>query len=307
MTPQQQLVELKARLEAAKGTPAEATFKKIIQELEQKIAEQTNLEQQIATETPKENEGAEQPSQETEGTEELSKERKGTEEPPKETEEKAETETPFFQGMGVIYGTVSATEMGYSVTLAEGDYEFGLALSKKQQRLTKFILDKPMNLRVYPQVRYVKGDRENYSLYFKLVSWEEGEKADEAGQFILKGIWQFIPQYKRPVISIYRNQKRSEMDRCKASHIPTIWRDSAVRPFKFNPKAKEQGDRYFCQVQTKFIPKLKAFGVDQVLDEPTKKIPRYMKPVKVNPNQQQEESPKKESPSPKIENNKADS
>ncbi|MFW6360066.1 MAG: hypothetical protein ACOC0N_12745 [Chroococcales cyanobacterium] len=278
---QQQLVELKSRLEAAKGTPAEATFKKIIQELEQQIAAQLQLEQQITTELSKHSEVTEENPQGSDATEENASESEATE----------ETEKLFFQGIGVIYGTVTAKEDGYTVTLTEGNYEFGLALTGKQKRLAHLIEDKPINLRVYPQVKYTKGDRENYSLYFKLVGWEEGEKTDEAGQFILRGIWQFIPQYKRPVMSIYRNQKRGEMDRCKASHLPTIWRDSSIKPFKFNPKAKEQGDRYFCEVQAKFIPKLKAFGVEKLLGEPTLKIPRYIKPVKVMPNQKQAESP----------------
>lgn len=217
-------------------------------------------------------------------------------------EESQEKNSHFFQGIGMIYGAIAAKEDGFVVRLENGQ-EFGLAIARRHRLIQEHIVDKPMNLRVYPQVRYTKGDRENYNLYFKLVSWEEGAKSPEAGQFILRGLWQFIPQYKRPVISVYRNEKRGEMDRCKSSHIPTIWKDSTVRPFKFNPKAKEQGDRYFCEFKAKFIPRLKAFGVDEAIEEPTKKIPRYIKPIRVAPGDANKPQAKKEKPLKKEKKN----
>ena len=64
----------------------------------------------------------------------------------------------------------------------------------------------------------------------------------------------------------------------KASHIPLLWRDAPVRPFKFNPKAgKDQGNPSFISVLAKFIPSRDAWGFSEALAEHREKAPRFLK------------------------------
>ena len=59
-------------------------------------------------------------------------------------------------------------------------------------------------------------------------------------------------------------------------------REDEAKPFRFNPKiAKEDlPPRWFVQGNFKFIPSRNCWGWDKDLEPPTKKIPRYKKPIK---------------------------
>ncbi len=64
----------------------------------------------------------------------------------------------------------------------------------------------------------------------------------------------------------------------KASHIPVLWKDSPVRPFRFNPKAgKDQGHPFFVQIKAVFLPHRDAFGFVEQLGEPIEQAPLFMK------------------------------
>jgi hypothetical protein len=266
-----QIADLKKRIEEAQGTPAEATFKDILADLEKQIEENP---QENSTQTPVMATTSAQTSDQT------------TEINPEETTENEDKKDPakskaklFFQAVGQLRGLIQPKEDESGWYVQQGQNQYDLVLSKKLQYVVHFVEGKELTLTVYPQIRYEKGDREFCKIYFKLVGWTE-ERSPNEGLFTLKGIWQFIPQYKRPVISIYRNQKQWDGDRCKASHVPVLWKDSPVKPFKFNPKSDTQGDKYFAQVQTKFIPRLNTFGVVEEIGESTLKVPKYIKPVK---------------------------
>lgn len=322
MSIQDQIATIKERLKAAKGTPAAATFQKVLEDLEKKLkeSEQSDKEAQTAEKTPSktENKAAKEtkktkakksapPSEapESESAPE-SLEMQSTEaSEASEEHQEPEIAPSFFQAIGNIKGLVIKKEDDTGWILKIDQNEYDLVVSKKLRRIIKFVEGQETTLLVYPQVRYEKGDRENCKIYFKLVAWEEDNKVNNP-LFQIRGIWQFIPQYKRPVISIYRNQKRSDSDRCKASHIPVLWKDSEIRPFKFNPKIKdkkEQADKYFVEVTAKFIPRLNTFGVVEVIGEPTKKLPRYIRPVKLIPEGEAEQQPpveRKESSNPEA-------
>lgn len=122
-------------------------------------------------------------------------------------------------------------------------------------------------------------------VYFQVAAWEtENPWVEQPGQFRLKGIWQFVPQVRTPVISIYRNYNAQDpKGKFKAAHIPVLMRrDDDSAPFRFNPKiAKEDlSPRWFIQGLFKFLPSRDSFGFSEDLEPPTQEIPWYKKPRK---------------------------
>jgi hypothetical protein len=201
-----------------------------------------------------------------------------------EQPEKTEKAKLFFQGVGVIKGLIQSAEEGkYQVKIGDNVYPL---MGKKLLLKRALALETELYLRVYPKAWYpLKGDRMTVNLGFQLVAFQtELREADTLNIFILRGLWQFIPQYKRPVLSIYRNERLGDWDKCKSNHLPLLWQDSPVKPFYFNPKAPKEEDkkpeRYFCQLEARFIPAKNCFGFVTLLDEPTLRTPKYLKPIR---------------------------
>ncbi|MHC5721725.1 MAG: hypothetical protein ACYTX0_59345, partial [Nostoc sp.] len=97
--------------------------------------------------------------------------------------------------------------------------------------------------------------------------------------FRLTGLWQFIPACQTPCISVFRNFtaerldyiKQTETSRkvrfMKASHIPLLWKDAIVPPFRFNPllPKEERGKPSFVEVKAKFLPHRNVFAFESLL------------------------------------------
>jgi hypothetical protein len=67
----------------------------------------------------------------------------------------------------------------------------------------------------------------------------------------------------------------------KASHLPLLWKDAPVRPFRFNPKAThDQGHPAFVEIKAKFLPARDVFGFVEQLAEPTETAPKFLKASK---------------------------
>ncbi|MGB5714359.1 MAG: hypothetical protein WBM44_26035, partial [Waterburya sp.] len=146
---------------------------------------------------------------------------------------------------------------------------------------------KPIFLRVYPQATFDQSDAEPI-LSFSLVNFSlNADKLKNYPQgFILRGIWQYIPNSPSPVITIYRNRdqlgyfKRLNKSRkfsfAQPRHLPVVW-DATVEPFKYNPTGEksEQMPRYFVEVRAIFKDGL--YVVEEMLGEPTRKIPKFIK------------------------------
>ena len=105
---------------------------------------------------------------------------------------------------------------------------------------------------VYPFLMFIP--RKPPLLRFELVSWQNSPyEGKEENEFILRGLWQFIPQNRRPIITVMRNWREKDErddllkkgDQFKPAHIPILWKDSPVPPYRFNPKAEQQPDRNF--------------------------------------------------------------
>lgn len=194
-------------------------------------------------------------------------------------------EKPKFQGIGTLFGKVyQDEEQGFFIKLGQNEYRLYILKNRYRSWLLqmKNAPDTPLYLRVYPKYRIIP--RKPPEVYFQVVAWVEENQWEEPGMFVFRGIWQFIPQIRTPVISVYRNYEADDpTEKFKAVHLPILMRrEDDTRPFKFNPKIpKEQlPKRWFIQAEFKFIPSRDCWGWVKDVDQPTDHIPRYRKPVK---------------------------
>jgi hypothetical protein len=65
----------------------------------------------------------------------------------------------------------------------------------------------------------------------------------------------------------------------KGQHIPLLWKDAPVPPFRFNPKLQkeEQSKRYFVSIKARFLTDRDVFGFDSLLALPTENVPLFFK------------------------------
>ncbi|GBF80819.1 hypothetical protein [Aphanothece sacrum] len=195
---------------------------------------------------------------------------------------------PFFRAIGTLKGKIEKDE----------EKKFWLCLGQNKYRLFipgyKYLAwlkeheNKPDSspfLRVYPKYRIIP--RKPPEIYFQVVAWAEENIWSEPGIFTLQGVWQFIPQLRTPVISVYRNKDAVDpIGKFSAAHIPVLMRrEDDTRPFKFNPKIPKEDlpPRWFIQSVFKFIPSRECWGWVEDIEPPTQRIPRYQKPIKEAP------------------------
>ncbi len=201
-------------------------------------------------------------------------------------EAEADIDKPIFQAIGTLQGKAQKDDEGnFFIRLAGKRYDlyFGGYRYQAWLKQAEAHPDQTLFFRVYPKCLMIP--RKSPKIYFQVAAWEtENPWDEEAGQFRFKGIWQFVPQVRTPVISIYRNKDAEDpKGKFKAAHIPVLMRrDDESAPFRFNPKiAKEDlPPRWFVQGLFKFIPSRDSFGFSEDLEPPTKKIPYYKRPIK---------------------------
>lgn len=223
-----------------------------------------------------------------------------------ESEPEEENSGPIFQAIGIIAGEVNFDEETVATVTVSGQtypllYKPHLKVAMVALRLE--IEKTGANLHrliVYPKVTHFPQPNKPYQLAFQLVGFEKEDSPSAIGdelepfEFRLCGLWQFIPVCRVPVISVFRNfdkerlQKLKETDTAKkvrfmkASHIPVMWKDSPIKPFRFNPKLEkeEQGNPLFFQIKAKFIPQKNGFEFLALLAPPLEKPPRFLKASK---------------------------
>ena len=227
-----------------------------------------------------------------------------------DTSTSTEIESPaaIFQAVGVITGSVNFTTDGQS-TVTIGSYEYPLYYSKRQWDVLNALKKEIENtgnhnqrLVVYPKAIHFPRFEQPHRIAFQLVGFDRGRKLDAVSgeledlEFKLSGLWQFIPVCSTPCISVFRNFsnerlefiKQSEPARkvkfMKASHIPLLWKDAPVRPFRFNPKVakEEQGRAAFVTIKAKFLPGRDVFGFVALTALPQEAAPRYLKASKTD-------------------------
>ncbi len=221
--------------------------------------------------------------------------------------EDAPSNNPVFQAIGVIQGEVNLGEDGTNtVTIKGKKYRLKYASEKRKTLFAlKLEIKRTGNnfqrLIVYPRVVHFPRRDQPQAIYFELVGFS-GSSVQSKGiindlndlEFKLSGLWQFIPVCRVPCISVFRNFSESrklfikeaeplvKVRFMKAAHLPLLWKDSPVIPFRFNPKLgkEEQGRTMFVQVKAKFIPQRDTFGFVEQLAEPLEESPRFLKASK---------------------------
>jgi hypothetical protein len=212
-------------------------------------------------------------------------------------------EGAFFQAVGIIQGDVTSDGDKTFVTIGEKSYGLYYASTHKMayEALKKEILSSGITqqkLIVYPRITHYPGGKQPYRLAFQLAGFL-GKEATvdglssvlEDSEFKLSGLWQFIPVCRVPCISVFKNFNKERLEfiksapldkkvnYMKASHIPVMWRDAPVSPFRFNPKLDKeaQGKASFVQIKARFNSERDNFEFVSLLGVPTDSPPNYLK------------------------------
>jgi hypothetical protein len=227
-------------------------------------------------------------------------------EPNSETATEAESNSgAIFQAIGVIVGEVNFHEDGKS-TVTIGQNEYHLYYIPKKQRVFTALKKEieatgnhTQRLVVYPKVTHLPRKEQPHQVAFQLVGFDKGREEEGVSEelsdneFKFSGLWQFIPVCPTPCISVFRNFtnerleyiKQAELAKkvkfMKASHLPILWKDSLVKPFRFNPKAEsDQGRPAFVSLKAKFLPTRNVFGFVALLALPQETAPKFLKASK---------------------------
>ena len=226
------------------------------------------------------------------------------------------TEGLLFQAIGIIRGEVNfSADAPATVILNQKPYRLypsrnPFAFKGLRQEIEK-TGQHTQRLIVYPKVNHFPKRDQPHQLSFQLVGFDLGRDTSgvsaalEDNQFKLAGLWQFIPVCRPPCLSVFRNfdpkllKHVHQMDNpankvrtLKASHIPLLWKDSPVRPFRFNPKGgKEQGLPPFVSIKAVFLPHRDAFGFVELLSKPQEQAPKFLKARKEDKAQVQKSFP----------------
>jgi hypothetical protein len=212
-------------------------------------------------------------------------------------------EGALFQAVGIICGEITTDGDKTFVTIGEKSYALYYASTHKRayEALKKEITCTGITqqkLIVYPRITHFPGGKQPYRLEFQLagfvghsVSGGGIESVLQENEFKICGLWQFIPVCRVPCISVFKNfnQQRLEyiksapLDKkvnfMKASHIPVLWRDSPVSPFRFNKNLDKetQGKASFVQLKARFNSANDNFEFVELLGTPSESPPNYLK------------------------------
>ncbi|HEY9650277.1 MAG TPA: hypothetical protein V6C95_06415 [Coleofasciculaceae cyanobacterium] len=226
-----------------------------------------------------------------------------TEEPVPDPIASSSEPVAFFQAVGIIKGDITFDEDKTFVTIGEQQYGLYYAsIHKRAYDALKLEIENTgvtqQRLIVYPRITHYPGGKQPYRLGFQLAGFV-GHDASGQGlptilddlEFKISGLWQFIPVCRMPCISVFKNFnhqrleyiKSAPLDKkvnfMKASHIPVMWRDAPVPPFRFNPKLDKetQGKASFVQIKARFNSARNNFEFVELLATPRLEPPSYLK------------------------------
>ena len=217
------------------------------------------------------------------------------------------TKPAIFQAVGILKGIPCLEDGELFVKIDEHKYrvEKKVEASRRQINLLKSKLDenglREMLLRVYPNVSYNPKNKTPNHLFRLIRSYVYEEQHDQYTEgFTIRGIWRHIPHGDNNVITIYRNIARlesfkqlprnSKKSYAQAQDLPVIWENAPVEPFVYHPERadSEQMPCYFVQVKAAFKGGL--YVVEEMLEEPTLDIPKYIRRLRKNPKPRQSSS-----------------
>jgi hypothetical protein len=212
-------------------------------------------------------------------------------------------EGTFFQAVGIIQADVTSDGDKTFVTIGDKSYGLYYASTHKMayEALKKEISSTGITqqkLIVYPRITHYPGGKQPYRLAFQLAGFL-GKEATVDGlfsvledkEFKISGLWQFIPVCRVPCISVFKNFNKERLEfiksapldkkvnYMKASHLPVVWRDTPVPPFRFNPKleSETQGKAFFVQIKARFNSERDNFEFVSLLGIPSESPPNYLK------------------------------
>lgn len=249
---QKQIKDIENKLITLKGTPAEATLKKVLSQLKSKLP------------------------------------------PVKHSVKPAETSS-YFQAIGWIKASVIETKNGNKIDkklIFMGKEYKCRYLTKRcggfvnsNSIFSKYIANKgELILGVYPRWTHFPSRDKEAQLTFDIFSWNNIPSNRKLNLFYVSGIWQFIPVCRQPVLSVYRNKARYNEDKLKVDHCPVFWKNAPHKPFRYNPKLKNNvsSERFFVNTICTFDPSRNQLYVKEYSSLSTT-IPSFKKPKKLPP------------------------
>src|SRR4028118_694996 len=226
-----------------------------------------------------------------------------------------ENQDAIFQAIGIIAGEVAFSGKKTSIIIADKQYPlFYSSTRKKAFEALKIHINSTgqsrQRLIVYPKVIHFPKPEQPYQIGFQFVGFvsdnvtqvEETTQRPSStisndfqdGEFKLSGLWQFVPICQTPCITIQKNFSDSRLkfikeatleqkvNFLKASHIPLIWKNPPVKPFRFNPELEkeQQGNASFVEIKATFLPLQDVFEFSSLCSRPSQKPPKSLKASK---------------------------
>jgi hypothetical protein len=195
----------------------------------------------------------------------------------------------FFQAIGVLSGKL-IFDAGFKIELAGKRYNVRF----KKDTLMYFVkLGEVGRFAVYPKITHFPKPDVLATIWFEIVAVvNDGENSSgifeklQDNEFLLRGLWQFIPVCRTPVISVLYNYnddllaKIARLDtaakckKLKAQHLPLVWKPPIVPAFRYKKDSETQDDKYFISVKAKLDIKCGEFIFDSLIGIPTTEVPK---------------------------------
>lgn len=192
----------------------------------------------------------------------------------------------YFQAFGVLKSKVIERNDSFFVNYDGKEFllyvpnQIKFALRKELE-----VNSEALKLGVYPQYYLPKKLLTFVLVSFKDVRQPEDVLALDNGEFVLRGLPQFLPQLRDvrlPALSVYRNAKRADWDKLKAIHLPVNFKPFDVEIARFK-KGEETKWTFLQAVFTLVVnDKVKGsfFQLKNVISPPSGDVPKYLKPPK---------------------------
>ncbi len=195
----------------------------------------------------------------------------------------------FFQAIGVLSGKL-IFDGGFKIELDGKRYDARF----KRDCLMYFVkLDEVGRFAVYPKITHFPKPDVAATMWFDIVAVvNDGENSSgifeklQDNEFLLRGLWQFIPVCRTPVVSILYNYnddllaKIARLDtaakckKLKAQHLPLVWKPPIVPAFRYKKDSETQDDKYFISVKAKLDINREEFLFDSLIGVPTTEVPK---------------------------------
>ncbi len=195
----------------------------------------------------------------------------------------------YFQAIGILSG-ILVFDAGFKISLNGKQYN----VKFKNPNLMYFVkLGEVGRFAVYPKITHFPKRDEASLISFELVAiYNDSDNSSglfeqlQPLEFLLRGLWQFIPVCRTPVISVLHNYnddllaKIARLDsvgkcrKLKAQHLPLLWKPPIVPAFRYQKDAETQDAKYFISVKAKLDLNREEFIFDSLVGMPTTESPK---------------------------------